>query len=95
MLSLLATTRSTNEKNGNGRYKPLRKRKKQKKAKNPNEFSYLKKNTDLTMQFNNSIDPIYLAFDYLENKSVPQLMSEFVKDYFFEITNFVSKVIPK
>lgn len=93
MLSLLTTTPTANNKNGNGRFRPLRKRKKQKRAVDPDEFSYLKKNTDLTMKFNNSKDPIYLAFDYLENKSITQLMSEFVKDYFFEITNFVSKAV--
>lgn len=93
MLSLLTTTPTNNNKNGNGRFRPLRKRKKQKKEANSAEFSYLKASKDLTMKFSNSRDPIYLAFDYLENKSVTQLMSEFVKDYFFEITNFVSKVV--
>lgn len=94
MLSLLSTRPTTNEKNGNGKYSTLRRRKKRKKeSKNPDEFSYLKSSVDLTMKFNNSKDPIYYVFESLENRSVSQLMTDFVKDSFFEITNFVSKVI--
>ncbi len=86
---------ATNEKQGNGKYSPLRKRKRAKKVEqNPNEFKYLT-NNDLTMRFNNSRDPIYFAFDYLENRSLPELVGDLVKDSFFEITNFVSKVISK
>lgn len=96
MLSLLKTTPTTNEKRGSGRYRPLRKRKKQKTVQSDsNEFSYLTKSVDLTMKFSNAKDPIYYVFDAIENKSVTQLMSDFVKDYFFEITNFVSKAVAK
>ena len=45
------------------------------------------------MRFNNSQDPIYYAFEVLENRTVPQLMGDFVKDSFFEITTFISKVV--
>lgn len=89
---LFVTTPTTNEKNGSGKFSTPRRRK-QKKAKNPNQFSYLRKNNDLTMQFNQAQDPIYFVFDYIENRSVGQLMGDFVKDSFFEITNFVSKVV--
>lgn len=89
---LLATPPTTNEKNGNGKYKPLRRRKQKKAATNSNEFSYLT-NNDLTMKFSNAKDPIYFAFEYLENRSIPQLMGDFVKDSFFEITKFVSKAV--
>jgi hypothetical protein len=93
MLTLLATTPSTNDKNGNGKYKPLRRRKKQKKnEENSNEFKYLK-TSELTMKFNTSKDPIYYVFENLESRSVTQLMGDFIQDSFFEITNFVSKVI--
>lgn len=95
MLTLLATTPSHNEKNGCGKYRPLRRRKAKKAEKKSGEFSYLDKNSDLTMQFNNSKDPIYFVFDYLENRSVPQLMGDFIQDSFFSITHFVSKVIKK
>lgn len=90
---LMAATPTMNEKQGNGKYSTLRKRKKQKKnTEANNEFSYLSKNTDLTMKFSRARDPIYVAFDYLDNKSLPQLVGEFVKDSFFEITHFISKV---
>ena len=88
----LATTPAFNEKNGNGKYRPLRKRKVRKtQEEKDKEFQYLK-SSDSRMRFNNSQDPIYYAFDYLEQRSVPQLVGDFVKDSFFEITNFISKV---
>lgn len=88
----LAATPAFNEKNGNGKYRPLRKRKVNKtQEEKDKEFKYLK-SSDSRMRFNNSQDPIYYAFDYLEQRSVPQLMGDFVKDSFFEITNFISKV---
>ena len=86
---LLATSPTTNEKNGNGKYKPLRKRKAKKDK--AQEFSYLN-NKDFRMRFNTAQDPIYYAFECLENRTVPQLMGDFVKDSLFEITNFISKV---
>jgi len=57
-----------------------------------NEFQYLNKN-DRRMRFNNAKDPIYFAFDFVENRPVADLAKDFVKDSLFEITNFVSKVI--
>ena len=96
MLALTAPTPTTNDKNGSGKYSTLRRRKKRKKVeKDSNEFSYLKSSVDLTMQFSKTVDPIYYVFETLENRTVPQLMSDFVQDSFFQITNFVSKVIPK
>lgn len=82
---------TSNDKNGNGKYKPLRRAKKQ-AVKEVKEFSYLDK-MDTRMRFNNSKDPIYFAFEYLESRSVAQLAGDFVQDTFFEIANFVSKVI--
>jgi len=87
-----ATCPSNNNKQGSsGRYTPLRRMRKGTKGANQQEFKYLT-NSDLTMKFTNAKDPIYFAFDYLENRSVPQLVNDFVKDSFFEIANFVSKV---
>ena len=57
-----------------------------------NEFQYLNKN-DRRMRFNNAKDPIYFAFDYIENRPVADLAKDFVKDSVFEITRFVSKVV--
>jgi len=94
MLSLLRTNPSHNDRNGNGKYSAPRRRKKCKNVEtNSEEFSYLQSSVDLTMQFCNGRDPIYLVFEKLENRSVPDLMTEFVKDSFFEISKFVSKVI--
>lgn len=91
--NVFAPTPTTNDKNGNGKYKPLRRRKKQGKSeKKAEEFSYLS-SADPRMRFNSARDPIYYAFEYLENRSLPQLMGDFVKDSFFELTNFVSKVV--
>lgn len=81
----------TNDKNGNGKYKGLRRRKKQKREEEKEEFKYLA-NLDPRMRFNNSRDPIYFAFEYLEKRSLPELMGDFIQDSFFEIANFVSKV---
>ena len=89
---LTLTLPTTNDKNGNGKYKPLRTRKVKKGEKKAEEFSYLK-NADSRMRFNTSQDPIYYAFEVLENRSVPQLMGDLVKDSFFEITTFISKVV--
>ena len=92
MKTTFAPTPTTNEKQGNGKYKPLRKRKVAKKAGNSDDnFRYLT-NNDLTMQFERERDPIYCAFDYLENRSLPELMGDFIKDSFFEIGKFISKV---
>lgn len=62
------------------------------KRKTPAEFNYLE-NKDRRMRFNNSKDPIYYVFDCIENRPVSTLAKEFVKDSFFEVVNFVSKVV--
>lgn len=56
------------------------------------DYNYLERN-DRRMRFNNSKDPIYYVFDCIENRPVSTLAKEFVKDTFFEISNFVSKVV--
>lgn len=91
---MLLLTATTNEKNGNGQYKPLRNRKRTKVSKKSRGFRRLR-NNDLTMQFDSTKDPIYFVFDYLEQRTVPQLMGDFIKDTFFEMKNFVSKVSKK
>jgi len=90
---IFATTPTTNEKNGNGKYSGLRRRKKRKPApeqKKSTEFNYLSSSKDITMRFNNSKDPIYFAFEYLEKRSVMQLFGDFVKDSVFEVTQLFS-----
>lgn len=48
---------------------------------------------DRRMRFNTARDPIYYVFDVIENRPVKTLAKEFVKDSFFEIANFVTKVV--
>lgn len=85
---------TSNEKQGNGRYTPLRKRKVNfvEVEELEQEFYYLDKK-DVRMRFNSSKDPIYFAFDYIEKRSIPALACDFVKESFSEIVNFVSKVV--
>ena len=59
---------------------------------NKQDMHYLNRN-DARMRFNNAGDPIYFAFDYIENRPMGQLAKEFVKETFNEIANFVSKAI--
>jgi len=61
-------------------------------SQNRENLVYLTKN-DRRMRFNNSKDPIYFLFDYVENKPVSVLAKEFVKDTYEDICNFVSKVV--
>ena len=61
-------------------------------AQNKDSLLYLNKN-DRRMRFNNSKDPIYFAFDYIENRPVSTLAKEFVEDSVYEIKNFISKII--
>lgn len=83
---------TSNDRNGNGKHKPLARVKKQKAEDAVQEFAYLDR-VDTRMRFNNSKDPIYFAFEYLEKRTVAQLAGDFVKDSLYEITNFVSKVV--
>ena len=87
---------SHNETSGNGQFGALTRKRKGTKR-NTGKFSiedycYLEK-SDRRMRFNNSKDPIYYVFDCIENRPITTLAKEFVKDSFFEITNFVSKVV--
>lgn len=94
MLTLTATQHTTNDKNGNGRYSTPRKRKKRKDSEaDSQEFSYLNSNTDLTMQFTKTRDPIYFVFEKLESRSISELMSDFVKDSLYEASKLISQVM--
>ncbi|RAI15717.1 MAG: hypothetical protein DKM22_02315 [Candidatus Melainabacteria bacterium] len=48
--------------------------------------------TDKRMRFNNAKDPIYYAFNVLDERSLVDLMKDFVNDTVFEVSNFVSKL---
>ena len=84
-----------NDTNGNGQFGTLLRKRNKRKSNNGfsiEDYSYLDKR-DKRMLFNNAKDPIYFVFDCIENRPVSTLAKEFVKDTFFEITNFVSKVV--
>lgn len=82
--------------NPNNQFGTLTARKQNKRKKTAKfsieDYCYLDKR-DKRMRFNNAKDPIYYVFDCIENRPVSTLAKEFVKDTFFEITNFVSKVV--
>ncbi len=91
---LPTTGELNNNSNGNGQFGTLVRRRKRKENGNFSieDFDYLAQK-DRRMRFNNSKDPIYYVFDVIENRPISTLAKEFVKDSFFEITNFVSKVV--
>lgn len=92
---LQTTMESKNNTSGNGQFGSLTRRRKQNtesKEFNIEDYNYLAQK-DRRMRFNNSKDPIYYVFDVIENRPISTLAKEFVKDSFFEITNFVSKVV--
>ena len=93
---MLATTaESNNNTSGNGQFGSLlRKRRQQQETTefNLEDYNFLSK-TDKRMRFNNSKDPIYYVFDVIEDRPIKTLAKEFVKDSFFEIANFVTKVV--
>ena len=62
-----------------------------KQATSIDEIQYLKK-SDRQMRFNNSKDPIYYIFDCIEDRPIPTLAKEFVRDSVKDVINFVSKV---
>lgn len=88
---MFGTLTTSNDKNGSGKYSTPRRRKKQSTATKP-EFSYLTSN-DKRLGFDNAQDPIYYIFQCVESQSITSLAKEFVEDSFFQITEFVSKVI--
>lgn len=47
---------------------------------------------DKRMRFNNAQDPIFYAFNVLDERSLVDLMRDFVNDTIFEVSNFVSKM---
>ena len=86
-----------NETSGNGQFGSLTRRRKKVNKRQTVEFNiedycYLEK-SDRRMRFNNSRDPIYYVFDCLENRPIRTLAKEFVRDSFFEVANFVSRVV--
>ncbi len=93
---LPTTGELNNNTGGNGQFGSLL-RKRRNKNQNAGEFNIEDYNylalKDRRMRFNNAKDPIYYVFDVIENRPIKTLAKEFVKDSFFEIANFVTKVV--
>ncbi len=84
-MGISAMTQMNNNRGGNGQFRPLARRPKQlEKA-----LSTIDKK-DIRMRFRNSRDPLYIAFDYLDQRPVQELAKDFVKDSIYEIMNFIS-----
>jgi len=47
---------------------------------------------DSRMRFNNAQDPIYYAFNVLDERGLMDLVVDFINDTMFELSNFVSKI---
>ncbi len=89
-MTLAPTTGAANDKTGNGRYTPLKRRKKEDKKGLCEQMDILDKK-DIRMRFKNSRDPVLIAFEYLDNQSLKRLAIDFVKESISEIMVFVSK----
>jgi len=86
---------TNNNRHGNGSFMPLkRKAKKTTNSENYADegFVYLDK-LDRQMRFNNAQDPIYFLFETVENRPLKKIAKDFVRDSFFEVVHFVSKVV--
>ena len=79
---------SQNNRGGNGQFRPLLKKAQQENRLQANLAIIDKK--DLRMRFKNSRDPLYIAFDYIDNRPVQELAVDFVKESLFDIVNFIS-----
>lgn len=88
-MAIMAPTNMQNNRGGNGRHTPLRRKNSQQRQEE--ELKYLGK-TDTRMRFKNSKDPVYVAFDFLDKQPLGRLAADFVKDSLQEMMYFVSKV---
>ena len=79
---------SQNNRGGNGQFRPVLRRAQQENRLQANLAILDKK--DLRMRFKNSRDPLYIAFDYIDNRPVQELAVDFVKESLFDIVNFIS-----
>ncbi len=79
---------TNNNRGGNGQFRPLLRKAQQENRLQANLAILDQK--DIRMRFKNSRDPLYIAFDYIDNRPVQELAVEFVKDSLFDIVNFIS-----
>ena len=89
-MAVSAPMTAENNRGGNGRgYMPMRRRGGSNNSKQNTAQNFRK---DARMRFKNSKDPVFVAFDYIDNQSIPELAADFVKDTLFDIMQFVSNV---
>ena len=89
-MAVNAPMTAENNRGGSGRgYTPMRRRGGQ-NAKKASTANYRK---DARMRFKNSKDPVFVAFDFIDNQSIPELAADFVKDTVFDILQFVNNVV--
>lgn len=50
------------------------------------------KGNDPRMRFRNSQDPIYVAYNYVDNQPISKLAQSFVKDRIQGVVKFISKL---
>lgn len=48
--------------------------------------------SDPRMRFRNSQDPIYVAYEYVDNQPISKLAQSFVKDQIKGVIKFISKI---
>ena len=89
-MAVSAAMTAENNRGGSGRgYMPMRRRGGGQGGQNGSTPNYRK---DARMRFKNSKDPVFVAFDYIDNQSIPELAADFVKDALFDIMQFVNNV---
>lgn len=92
-MAIAAATNLQNNRGGNGRYMPLRRQRRNPKQRREYLQATLElmDKRDLRTRFRSSKDPVFVAFDFVDQQSLGQLAVEFVKDSIWDIANFVSK----
>ncbi len=69
-----------------------RRKQTQNKEFNIEDYNFLAKK-DRRMRFNTSRDPIYYVFNVIENRPIPTLAKEFVKDSFKDLARCITRVV--
>ena len=86
---ILPPTSMQNNRGGNGRYTPVRKKKTEKEPElNIDTLNLL---NDPRMRFKNSRDPVFIAFEHMERQSIKRLAQDFVKEIISDTVAFISK----
>lgn len=83
---------TTNKQNSNRKFGTLTAKNKQNKEFNIEDYNFLTQK-DRRMRFNTSKDPIYYVFDVIENRPIPTLAKEFVRDSFKDLASCITRVV--